>query len=143
MGFYAFPFSVRIPMDMPGSLINNQANIKYVLSTYLSNVAEPVQDSMVLPHASCVVNVTEPPRFTAMQQTLTEVVEPKACFCCSQGIAKTDVVYTTNVGKAGDKIVVRILNDNRNCNVDVLNTKLELVSNIYMQSEGGKVHRVR
>jgi hypothetical protein len=58
MGFYAFPFAIRIPMDVPGSLITNQANIKYILSSYLSHVVEPVQDSMMLPHASCFVNVT-------------------------------------------------------------------------------------
>ena len=71
MGFYAFPFALKLPADLPGSLSAGQANIKYVLSAYLAPNMEIAGANVglgALPYSSCFINVTEPPRYINSQQ---------------------------------------------------------------------------
>ena len=143
MGFYSFPFALKLPMDLPGSLLAGQANIKYVLSTYLTTTRELAvgPGTGALPYSSSFLNVTEPPRFVNSQQTVMDAVEPFAFCCCSQGHSQTTATFTSNIAKAGDIISVGVFNDNRACQVPVAGTKLSLVNNIYIQSKNGKAHR--
>ena len=141
MGFYSFPFALKLPMDLPGSLSVGNANIKYVLSAYLTPTRETSAYPGVLPYVSSFLNITEPPRFVNTQQNLVEAVEPFACCCMSQGRSQTKVSFPSNISKAGDIVSVGVCNDNRGCKLPVLGTKLLLVNNIFMQSKDGKSHR--
>lgn len=103
MGFYSFPFALKIPGDLPGSLITAHANIKYVLSTYLATTREMAAMARpgTLPYSSCFLNVTEPSRYVSSQQSLMDAVSPTAFLCCGQGVSQATVTFPTSIARAG------------------------------------------
>lgn len=63
--------------------------------------------------------------------------------CIAKGMTKLDATFLKNIATAGEALPVEITVDNRQCKRDVLNTKLELVGNSFVQSDGGKTKVIR
>lgn len=89
-------------------------------------------------NAFSVVSVTEHPRFSPSAVTLMSKVSPRTRFCTSLGESRLSAIYSTNIANSGDTLTVNIVTDNRDSKVDVLATKLELISNAYMSNDTGK-----